>query len=444
MSDATPDPSSNTPSQGGSRKALAFIMVTVLLDVTGLAIIIPVLPQLIADVTGTPASAINFADVATIGGWLMFSYAFMQFLAAPVLGNLSDAYGRRPVLLCGLAMLAIDYLIMALAPTLIWLFIGRIAAGMAAATFTTAFAYIADIAPKDKRAASFGLVGAAFGVAFIIGPAIGGVLGSVDPRLPFFAAAGLCALNFLFGLFVLPESLPPERRRPFELKRANPVGAIIAFLPMKPVLMLLTAYACLELALQVYPAVWAYFTPLVYGWSVAEVGLSLALFGVLITLAEGFLIRIALKRVGEHGVVIGATLLTILTMALFAFVTTTWGALAVMLFAGISGIGTTALQALASNAVDETRQGEVTGAVTSAKSMVFFIAPPILTGLFALFAGEASTRPESTLPYFPGAPFLFAALIAAASLLPYLAARRMGIRDSVRRDTMKRDTARKV
>ncbi|MEM1285527.1 MAG: TCR/Tet family MFS transporter [Pseudomonadota bacterium] len=426
MSDpATPSDETASPAAGGSRKAMAFIMVTVLLDATGLGIIIPVLPQLIANVTDTPAAAIDFAQVATIGGWLMFSYAFMQFLAAPVLGNLSDAYGRRPVLLCGLAMLAVDYLIMALAPTLLWLFIGRIASGMAAATFTTAFAYIADIAPKDKRAASFGLVGAAFGIAFVIGPAIGGVLGSIDPRLPFFAAAFLCALNFLFGLFVLPESLPKTKRRPFELGRANPVGALIAFLPMKPVLMLIAAYGCLELALQVYPAIWAYFTPLVYGWSVAEVGLSLALFGVLITLAEGFLIRIALKQIGEHGVVVVSTLLTVLTMALFAFVTSTWGALAVMLLAGISGIGTTAIQALASNAVDETRQGEVTGAITSAKSMVFFIAPPILTGLFALFARE-----DGDLPFFPGAPFLFAGLIAAATFLPYLAARRLGIKDA--------------
>ncbi|MGD1888010.1 MAG: TCR/Tet family MFS transporter [Cohaesibacteraceae bacterium] len=426
MSDpATPSDDTASPAAGGSRKAMAFIMVTVLLDATGLGIIIPVLPQLIADVTDTPAAAIDFAQVATIGGWLMFSYAFMQFLAAPVLGNLSDAYGRRPVLLCGLAMLAVDYLIMALAPTLLWLFIGRIASGMAAATFTTAFAYIADIAPKDKRAASFGLVGAAFGIAFVIGPAIGGVLGSIDPRLPFFAAAFLCALNFLFGLFVLPESLPKTKRRPVERKRANPVGTLIAFLPLNPVLMLSGVYACLELALQVFPAIWAYFTPLVYGWSVAEVGLSLALFGVLITLAEGCLIRIALKQIGEHGVVVVSTLLTVLTMVLFAFVTSTWGALAVMLLAGISGIGTTAIQALASNAVDETRQGEVTGAITSAKSMVFFIAPPILTGLFALFARE-----DSDLPFFPGAPFLFAGLIAAATFLPYLAARRLGIKDA--------------
>ncbi|MEM6711969.1 MAG: TCR/Tet family MFS transporter [Pseudomonadota bacterium] len=404
------------------RKPLLFIFITVLLDVTGLAIIIPVLPELISEVSGEPGVVITLSEAAVIGGWLMFAYAFMQFLAAPVLGNLSDAYGRRPVLLTGLAVLGLDYLIMALAPTLVWLFIGRTLAGMAAATITTAFAYIADITPKEKRAARFGLVGAAFGVGFILGPAIGGVLGTLDVRLPFFAAATLCFLNFAFGLFVLPESLSRERRRPFELRRANPVGTLIALAPLKPIMFLILAYAGLEFAFQVYPAVWAYFTPVMYGWSTAQVGLSLAFIGVLITFAEGFLIRVALKRIGEHGVVVGSILVSIVAMALLAFVTTSWGALLVMVFAGISGVGTTALQALASGAVDETRQGEITGAITSAKSMVFFLAPPMMTGLFAAF-----TREGGSLPYLPGAPFLFAAIICCLVFWPYGRARRLGI-----------------
>ncbi|MFK7791747.1 MAG: TCR/Tet family MFS transporter [Devosiaceae bacterium] len=423
----TPPHKGDASKPAGDRRALTFILITVVLDVIGLGIIIPVLPQLIADVAGASAggSPVSLSEAASIGGWLMFAYAFMQFLAAPVLGNLADAHGRRPILLCGLAILAMDYLIMALAPTLLWLFIGRTMAGMAAATFTTAFAYIADITPKENRAARFGLVGAAFGVGFIIGPAIGGVLGAIDVRLPFFAASALCIINLLFGLFVLPESLPKSRRRTFDIRRANPVGTLISFLPIKPVLYLILAYACLELALQVYPVIWAYFTPVQYGWSTAQVGLSLAFFGFLICLGEGVLIRIVLRWFGEHGVVIGASVLTIATMLLFSVISSTWGAYAVMVFAGVSGIGTTAIQALASGAVDESRQGEVTGAITSAKSMVFFIAPPIMTGLFALF-----TRPENPLPNLPGAPFVFAAAVAALMFVPYFNARKLGISDS--------------
>ena len=415
--DAPEPPAPGDASAPGGRRALAFILLTVLLDVIGLGIIIPVLPALIADVAG----GVSLPQAAAIGGWLMFAYAFMQFLAAPVLGNLSDAFGRRRVLLTGLAVLALDYLIMALAPTLVWLFIGRTMAGMAAATFTTAFAYIADITPKERRSARFGLVGAAFGLGFIIGPAIGGLAGAVDPRLPFFLAAALCAANCLFGLLALPESLPPARRRPFQLRRANPVGAVIAFLPLRPVLLLILAYGCLELAHQVYPAVWAYFTPLVYGWSTTQVGLSLALFGFLIALGQGALLPFLLRRIGEHGVVLASTLLGIATLIAFALVEDGTLAVLVMLFAGVTGIGATAIVGLASGMVDETRQGEVTGAITAAKSMVFFIAPPLMTGLFAAFTGA-----DSPLPRFAGAPFAFAALVAAAMFVPYGLARRLG------------------
>lgn len=399
---------------------MVFILITVVLDVIGLGIIVPVLPALIGEVSGG-----TMADAAVIGGWLMFAYAFMQFLFAPVLGNLSDRFGRRPVLLVGLFWLGIDYLIMALAPTLGWLFLGRILAGMAAATFVTAFAYIADISPPSKRAANFGLVGMAFGVGFIIGPAIGGVLGAIDTRLPFFAASFLCFANLAFGLFVLPESLGIDKRRRFDWKRANPLGAVIRYWPMKPILMLIAAFALLEFALHVYPAVWAYFTPVVYGWSTAEVGLSLALFGVLMAIGEGFLLRLALARFREHKVIIGATLMAIVTFVLFAVVTNGNWAYGVMVLTAVSGFGSTAMKGLAANAVGASEQGEVQGAMTSAKAVVFFIAPPIMTGLFAAFSGGVSW-----LPSFPGAPFLLAALAAALVFVPYFAARRLGIRDS--------------
>lgn len=426
MTDArqSPEPGSDTDQTEPpvlTSKAIIFILITVMIDVIGLGIIIPVLPALIGEVSGG-----TMADAAVIGGWLMFAYAFMQFLFAPVLGNLSDRFGRRPVLLVGLFWLGIDYMIMALAPTLGWLFVGRILAGMAAATFVTAFAYVADISSPSKRAANFGLVGMAFGLGFIIGPAIGGVLGAIDTRLPFFAASLLCFANLAFGYSVLPESLGIDKRRRFDWKRANPLGALVRYWPMKPILMLITAFALLELALHVYPAVWAYFTPVVYGWSTAEVGLSLALFGLLMAIGEGFLLRVALKWFGEHIVVIGATLMAVLTFLLFSVVTDGTWAYGVMVLTAVSGFGSTAMQGLASNAVGADEQGEVQGAMTSAKAVVFFIAPPVMTGLFAAFSGGVPW-----LPMFPGAPFLLAAVVAGLVFVPYFAARRLGIRDPI-------------
>ncbi len=426
MSESNPsadpaDSTQDTEPPGTSVKAIVFIMITVGLDVIGLGIIIPVVPELIREVSGG-----TMADAAIIGGWLMFAYAFMQFLCAPVIGNLSDAHGRRPVLLIGLFWLGIDYLIMALAPTLAWLFLGRILSGMAAATFVTAFAYVADVSPASKRSANFGLVGMAFGIGFVIGPAIGGVLGAIDTRLPFFAASALCFANLAFGYFVLPESLRQAQRRRFDWKRANPLGAIIRFWPVKPVLMLIVAFALLEFAFHVYPAVWAYFTPAVYGWSTAQVGLSLAFFGILMAFGEGYVLRVALKRFGEHKVVIGSTLLAIPTFGLFAIVTSGNWAYAVMMLTAFTAFGSKAMQGLASNAVGADEQGEVQGAIMSAKAMVFFIAPPVMTGLFAGFSGG-----HASLPDFPGAPFLLAAIIAALVFVPYTAARRLGIRDPV-------------
>ncbi|MCW2305927.1 TCR/Tet family MFS transporter [Rhodobium gokarnense] len=423
------DPSSeNNKAAPASAKAIVFILITVVIDVTGLGIIIPVLPRLIGEVSGG-----SMADAAVIGGWLMFAYAFMQFLSAPLLGNLSDRLGRRPVLLVGLACLGIDYTIMALAQTLGWLFAGRILAGMAAATFVTAFAYVADVSAPEKRAANFGLVGMSFGVGFVIGPALGGLLGALDTRAPFVVASLLCFANVAFGLFVLPESLRPESRRRFDWRRANPVGSVLRYWKVKPILMLIAAFALLELALHVYPAIWAYFTPAVYGWSTTEVGLSLALFGILLAFAEGVVLRFALARFGEHKVVIGSTALAIVTFLLFAFVTSGAWAYGVMVLASLSGLGSNAMKGLAANAVDESEQGEVQGAIMSAKAAVFFVAPPILTGLFSAFSGGVAW-----LPVFPGAPFLLAALIGALVFVPYFAARRRGIRDSAGADGMLR------
>lgn len=424
----TPSPTDDTspPAAASRRRALAFILITVGIDVVGIGIIIPVLPELIRQVQGT---AIPMGEAAFLGGWLMFVYAFMQFLSAPVLGGLSDRFGRRPVLLISLGVLAIDYVIMALAPTLFWLFVGRILSGLAGASFVTAYAYIADISPRQERAANFGLIGMAFGVGFIIGPAIGGLLGAIDPRLPFWAAAVFCALGFLFGLTALPESLPAGKRRAFEWKRANPLGTLKRFWGIRPVLMLILAGAVLEFAMQVYPAVWAYYTPVQFGWSTADVGVSLAVFGALIAIGEGFVLRVVLARHGEHRVIVGSTILAIACFAAFAVAPNGTAGYAIMVLSAVSGFGAAGLQGLASNAVGESEQGELNGAVMSATAIVAFTAPPLMTGIFSL-----STRQEAWL-YLPGAPFVLAALICALTFWPYARARQMGITDSAGKDS---------
>lgn len=410
------------------KRALVFILITVAVDTIGLGIIIPVLPDLIREISDANGGSTSMGDAALIGGWLMFAYALMQFVFAPVLGNLSDRFGRRPILLWGLFWLGIDYIIMALAPTILWLFVGRILAGMAGASYVTAFSYIADVSPKEKRAANFGLIGMAFGVGFVIGPAIGGLLGAIDPRFPFWAAAFLCFANLAFGFFTLPESLAKEKRRPFELKRANPVGALKVFLGVKPVLMLIGAVTLFEFSSHVYPVIWAYFTPVQYGWSTADVGLSLAVFGVMIGIGEGLVLRLALNRYGEHRVIIGSTILAIACFAAFTVVSSTALAYVVMVLAAFSGFASSALQGLASNHVGEDVQGELQGAIMSASSIVHIIAPPIMTGLFAWFTLETTSL------YLPGAPFVLAAILAAAMFWPYARARALGIEDAAGRD----------
>lgn len=422
----TPPASGNPPDSGSatSKRALVFILITVAVDVIGLGIIIPVLPELIREISVNTGGSSLMGDAALIGGWLMFAYALMQFIFAPILGNLSDRFGRRPILLWGLFWLGVDYVIMALAPTMLWLFIGRILAGMAGASYVTAFSYIADVSPKDKRAANFGLIGMAFGIGFVIGPAIGGLLGALDPRFPFWAAAALCFANLAFGYFALPESLAKSKRRKFEIKRANPVGALKQFVGIKPVLMLIIAGTLFEFASHVYPVMWAYFTPVQYGWSTADVGLSLAVFGLMIGVGEGFVLRVVLARYGEHRVIIGSTILAVACFAAFAVVSNGALAYVVMIISAFSGFASSGIQGLASNHVGEDVQGELNGAVMSATSIVHIIAPPVMTALFAWFTLENAPI------YLPGAPFILAAIIAALVFWPYARARQLGITDA--------------
>ncbi|MEX0635686.1 MAG: TCR/Tet family MFS transporter, partial [Ferruginibacter sp.] len=283
-----------------SRKpAMGFIFATLLIDVTGLGIIIPVLPTLIQELTGG-----SLSEASEYGGWLLFSFAIMQFLFAPVLGNLSDQYGRRPVLLLSLFGFALDYLLLAFAPTIIWLFIGRLIAGVMGASITTATAYIADISTPEKRAQNFGMVGAAFGLGFIIGPVIGGLLGEYGSRIPFMAAAGLTFLNFLYGYFILPESLAKSDRRKFDIRRANPFGSLKMLRAYPVISGMVVSLLLIYIASHAVQSTWSFFTMEQFSWSEAEVGYSLGFVGLLVALVQGGLIRVINPLLGPKNSVL--------------------------------------------------------------------------------------------------------------------------------------------
>jgi MFS transporter, DHA1 family, tetracycline resistance protein len=386
--------------------AVAFVLVTVLLDTIGFGLVLPVLPELIVELTGE-----GLSRAAIYGGWLAFVYAVLQFTFAPVLGNLSDRFGRRPVLLYAVASLGADYIIMGLAPTLAWLFLGRAIAGIAGASFTPAYAYIADVTPPAKRAQQFGLIGAAFGAGFIIGPAIGGLLGELGPRAPFFAAAALSLLNFTYGLFVLPESLPVTSRRPFDWKRANPLGTLMQIRQYPVVLGLLTALFLWQLAHQVMPSTWAYYTMFRFGWSEAIVGASLAFVGVIMAASQATLPRLLIPRLGE------ATCATIgLTSGGLGFLgyglaTRGWMMFALMFTWFLAAIVMPSTQALMSHRIPPSAQGELQGGVASLYSLSSILGPPMMTQLFGYFSSDAAPV------HVPGAAFLFAVLLTAGSLI---------------------------
>lgn len=388
--------------------ALAFILFTVLIDVIGLGITIPVAPKLIAEL-----GHIGMSDAARYGGWLMFVYAAMQFLFAPVIGNLSDAHGRRPLLIASLMMLSCDYLIVGLAPTLAWLFVGRLLSGIGGASFTTASAYIADITPPDKRAAAFGMLGAAFGVGFVIGPAVGGLLGDIDLRLPFFVSAGLAMLNALYGLVVLKESLPVENRRPFDIRRANPMGALAALRRYPALIGLAFVLVLMRFAHDANPAVWTYFTILQFGWTMKQVGLSLMALGLVTALVYGGLTRVAIPYLGENRSVYVGLIAGAIGFMGYALSTQGWMLYALMPIIGLVGLTMPALNAMMSRYVGPDAQGELQGALTSLGSLTSVAAPPLMANLFASF-----TAPNAWV-HFPGAAFAAAALCLIAAALVF-------------------------
>lgn len=387
--------------------ALVFIFITILVDVIGLGVIIPVVPKLIEGLTGE-----GISEASRIGGWLLFSFAITQFLFSPIMGGLSDQFGRRPVLLLSLFGLGIDYIFHAFAPTLAWLFVGRVIAGFFGASFTTATAYIADISTPEKRAQNFGLIGAAFGLGFIIGPVIGGLAGAhYGARAPFFVAAALSFANVLYGFIVLPESLAKDQRRKFNWKRANPIGSLLQLRKYPVVSGLVVSLVLIYIAAHAVQSNWSFYTMYKFNWDEAMVGYSLGVVGILIASVQGGLIRIVIPKLGEkRSIYIGLGLYT-LGLLLFGLANATWVMFACLLPYCLGGICGPALQGIISSQVAPNEQGELQGALTSLMSVTSIIGPVLMNGLFAYFT--ADTAPI----YLPGASFFLASLLTLISLL---------------------------
>ena len=390
------------------RASMAFILVTLFLDILGIGIIIPVLPHLVTNMLGGDES-----QAATYYGAIVGSYALMQFLFAPVLGALSDRFGRRSVLLISLFGFGVNYLLMAIAPNVFWLFAARILSGITGASLTTVNAYIADISTPENRAQNFGLVGAAFGLGFIFGPALGGILGNMGTRVPFYASAVVVLLNWLYGLFVLPESLPKSQRRKFTLREGNPLGGVLRLKRFPSVQGLALAFVFFALAQRGLETIWVLYTQHRYGWSELQNGLSLALVGVMAAIVQGGLIRRIVPRWGERrSVRIG---LIVASAAFLCYGLAPSGAwiYPIIIVGAFGGIAGPAVQGLVTGAVDASQQGAVQGALTSLTSLAAIIAPLISTQLFRLFTREGAWVQLPGAPFFAGSIFLLVALATA-------------------------------
>jgi MFS transporter, DHA1 family, tetracycline resistance protein len=385
---------------------LIFIFITLLLDVMGIGLIIPILPNLIKSFVEN-----DLSTASRYVGYLTSVYALMQFICAPIFGSLSDQYGRRPIILISLFGFGLDYLLLAFAPSIGWLFVGRIIAGITGASFTTASAYIADVSPPEKRAQNFGIIGAAFGLGFILGPALGGYLGQFGIRIPFYAAAGLTLLNWLYGFFVLPESLDKEHRRRFSWKRANPISAL-KNLGRYPVILGLTgSLVCLNLSGQIHPSTWVLFTSKQFNWTEIDVGLSLAFVGLMVALVQGLLTRIVVPKLGDRlSVVIGLSLYAF-GFVLFGLADQGWMMYAATVPFALGGIAGPAVQGLISRQVGPSEQGELQGTLTSLVSVTAIIGPLLATSLFAYF--NAPIAPI----HLPGAAFFMGTLLSILALV---------------------------
>lgn len=377
--------------------AVGFILITILLDVIGIGIIIPVIPKLLEELLQA-----DITEAAKIGGWLAFAYAFTQFLFAPFMGNLSDKYGRRPVLLISLLAFGLDYLLLAVAPTIGLVFLGRIIAGITGASISTATAYIADVSTPENRAKNFGMIGAAFGVGFIIGPVIGGLLGQFGSRVPFYAAAVLCFINFLYGYFVVPESLPKEKRRAFEWKSANPVGALLRLKKFPEVLGLASAIFCMYLASHAIHGNWSFYTMYRFHWDEKMVGLSLGAIGFLVAIVQGGLIRWVNPKLGNSKSILIGLSLNCIGLFLFAFAQESWMMFVFLIPYCLGGIAGPAMQTEITTHIPASEQGQIQGTLASLNSATAIFGPLLMTNIFYYFTHDQA-------PFlFPGAPFIVA------------------------------------
>lgn len=387
------------------KAAIGFIFVTLLIDVIGFGIIIPVMPKLLSGMLH-----IGINETSTYGGYLLFAFAFAQFIFSPVIGNLSDRFGRRPVLLISLLGFGIDYLILAFAPNYYWFLAGRIIAGITGASFTTASAYIGDISTPETRSANFGMVGAAFGLGFILGPLLGGLLSTFGLKVPFYAAACLTFANVIYGYFILPESLKPENRRPFDLKRANPLGSLRQLSGHKQLRFLFLAFIFLSLGAHAVQSTWNYFTMYRFGWSESMVGYSLGLVGLIVAFVQAYLAQKSAYFLGlEKSIVIGFGLYT-LGMFLFSVASQSWMMFVFLVPYCFGGIAMPNIQSYMAGHVAPNQQGELQGGLTSLMSLTTIFGPLLMTNIFYYFTTDKAPF------YFPGATFFAGGLMMASSM----------------------------
>lgn len=387
------------------RLAFVFIIITLTIDAMGIGLIIPVMPELLREIGGG-----DLGNAAIWGGVLSTVFAAMQFLVGPTLGSMSDRYGRRPVLLISLVVIAVDFVVMGLAHSIWLLVITRIVGGIAAATQSTAAAFIADISTPENRSANFGILGATFGVGFVLGPLLGGLLGEFGFRVPFFAAAGLATFNLILGYFVLPETVTDKIRRPFDPARSNPLGALRQIRKITGLARFLVVFFLYEFAFYVYPAVWVYFSKTQFGWNSAMIGLSLASFGISIAVVQGLFIRHIIPKLGERKTIVFGLIFNISVFLVLGFITSAFWAFLLAPVSALGAIVIPAMRGIMANKAEDNQQGEVQGIVASTQSLAVIFAPLVLTYVF-----YASTRPESSFN-LPGAPFLFSAAIVSLSL----------------------------
>lgn len=393
--------------------SLWFILFTVALDAIGIGLIFPVMPDLLEDVTHSGLGA-----AALWGGVLAASFAVMQFLCGPLVGNLSDRFGRRPVLLVSLAVMALDYVAMALAHTVWLLLVVRIVAGVAAATHATANAYVADISAPDQRAKRFGLIGAAFGIGFVAGPMIGGLLAAIDVRAPFWVAAGLALANLVFGWFVMPESLPLAHRRGFSWARANPLASLRAIRHLPGLQRLLLVSFLYAVTFNVWPAIWSYYSKAAFGWDARWIGFALAAFGLCMALTQALLVAPMIRRIGERRTAAVGMGFEVVSYGFYGFASSGFWALAFTPIAALGGVTGPSLQAMMSRAVPENQQGELQGVNASLNALAMIIAPLVMTWVFDIFTSDSAPI------HLPGAPFLLSATLMVAVVILFVAGTR--------------------